>query len=819
MAYYGESPYEGSYYAPSPHAGTERLAPGAGYDAFSSSSSQHLASSQPSQPFEPSGAYAAFDSDSFNSPMVPSKSLIRDGRLKTKLMGVGSDGGFLTSPLVLGKSHMAPLGGDIQIASPAPTAMGRGDSFGSASSLPQSGMEFSGGMGMGISGVSELQAGLEMGDYGSANLKIFGMPKTPSSRTRTTSAGGELGYLPYPEHLPTTTLGRGKNNLRDVSSSHVDQYVDQRFRSPPPQAGIPVAPATAHSRKPSTNRKNLTVKTLNKAKSCSALNQPIPSSFEPLTPVSSHGPNFFNIPGVPFNSPVDEDQQQQQQSTEPAIMPFTFSDLYNFGLAVDSVDDIDPRKSPLQFVNDLMRSPQHPQSYTDDAEFNLLHQLPTPYLAHGSGFSSPSSTYLSDPSPDLAQNRAPSHLSSNPMLVAPAMEQQYSIPFSNGPPPPSPSRQRCATYAPHGQRQPPPAPRDHHLDPNHLIGGPSTSMQRGASIPPYVAPRFSYPTRYGSDQGQSHTTAHSAQQQQLVAGPYSNQGWANDQVVPATYGLPTPEAQLQSLFQPTTGGQQQLQQQQQQYPEATKYEQNLEAFEDMYDHYSQAAAGFPTPGKRGRDDDFNPDVRYHLDLGLDGDDAPRKRLRTVASAPMLGSPRRMRPGPKPKVTKSPQEACQSVFSANLSPPPVPFRRGSSPFASDGGSPNYGSDDEDNGVSSVTRDTIQSFYEGVPGHTASNGQKIPKRYMCLIEGCERLFPRKSAIESHIQTHLEDKPFVCPQPDCDAAFVRQHDLRRHERIHSGNKPFPCPCGKGFARGDALARHRARGICTGSVVPRRI
>ncbi|KPV75766.1 uncharacterized protein RHOBADRAFT_14078, partial [Rhodotorula graminis WP1] len=85
--------------------------------------------------------------------------------------------------------------------------------------------------------------------------------------------------------------------------------------------------------------------------------------------------------------------------------------------------------------------------------------------------------------------------------------------------------------------------------------------------------------------------------------------------------------------------------------------------------------------------------------------------------------------------------------------------------------------------------------------------------CLIEGCGRAFPRKSAIESHIQTHLEDKPFVCPHDDCGASFVRQHDLRRHERIHSDNKPFPCGCGKAFARGDALTRHRARGICSGA------
>ncbi|WVR03685.1 hypothetical protein IAU60_000680 [Kwoniella sp. DSM 27419] len=98
-----------------------------------------------------------------------------------------------------------------------------------------------------------------------------------------------------------------------------------------------------------------------------------------------------------------------------------------------------------------------------------------------------------------------------------------------------------------------------------------------------------------------------------------------------------------------------------------------------------------------------------------------------------------------------------------------------------------------------------------------GQPV-KRFKCLIEGCERHFPRKSAIHSHIQTHLEDKPFVCTAEDCHAAFVRQHDLRRHTRIHSGTKPFPCPCGKGFARGDALMRHRQRGICSGSLVPRR-
>lgn len=43
-----------------------------------------------------------------------------------------------------------------------------------------------------------------------------------------------------------------------------------------------------------------------------------------------------------------------------------------------------------------------------------------------------------------------------------------------------------------------------------------------------------------------------------------------------------------------------------------------------------------------------------------------------------------------------------------------------------------------------------------------GQPV-KRFKCLIEGCERHFPRKSAIHSHIQTHLEDKPFICNAED--------------------------------------------------------
>lgn len=118
--------------------------------------------------------------------------------------------------------------------------------------------------------------------------------------------------------------------------------------------------------------------------------------------------------------------------------------------------------------------------------------------------------------------------------------------------------------------------------------------------------------------------------------------------------------------------------------------------------------------------------------------------------------------------------------------------------------------------SLPKDVIRCLYTHV-NQMGEDGKMI-KNYVCQIEGCGRIFPRKTAIESHIQTHLEDKPFVCPVLNCNAAFVRQHDLRRHEHIHSGNKPFRCECNKGFARGDALMRHRQRGICIGSTIPRR-
>ncbi|KAK5137176.1 hypothetical protein LTR08_000681 [Meristemomyces frigidus] len=87
-----------------------------------------------------------------------------------------------------------------------------------------------------------------------------------------------------------------------------------------------------------------------------------------------------------------------------------------------------------------------------------------------------------------------------------------------------------------------------------------------------------------------------------------------------------------------------------------------------------------------------------------------------------------------------------------------------------------------------------------------------KYPCLYPGCDRRFGRKENVRAHIQTHLGDRQFKCNL--CDKTFVRQHDLKRHIAIHSDDRPFVCPCDTGFARHDALTRHRQRGMCVGAL-----
>ncbi|CCJ31267.1 unnamed protein product [Pneumocystis jirovecii] len=106
---------------------------------------------------------------------------------------------------------------------------------------------------------------------------------------------------------------------------------------------------------------------------------------------------------------------------------------------------------------------------------------------------------------------------------------------------------------------------------------------------------------------------------------------------------------------------------------------------------------------------------------------------------------------------------------------------------------------------ISLEAISSF---IQGPEESDG-----KFVCLYNGCLKRFGRKYNIQSHIQTHLSDRPYCCPI--CRARFVRHHDLKRHVKIHGDQKPYSCPCGKSFVRTDALKRHRVRGICKGSIL----
>lgn len=95
--------------------------------------------------------------------------------------------------------------------------------------------------------------------------------------------------------------------------------------------------------------------------------------------------------------------------------------------------------------------------------------------------------------------------------------------------------------------------------------------------------------------------------------------------------------------------------------------------------------------------------------------------------------------------------------------------------------------------------------------------ISKGWSCMHledngKPCGKFFKRKENARSHVQNHLGDRQFQCN--DCGKTFVRQHDMKRHAAIHKDDRPHVCPCGSGFARHDALTRHRQRGMCKGAL-----
>lgn len=177
------------------------------------------------------------------------------------------------------------------------------------------------------------------------------------------------------------------------------------------------------------------------------------------------------------------------------------------------------------------------------------------------------------------------------------------------------------------------------------------------------------------------------------------------------------------------------------------------------------------------------------------------------------------PADSPSVSFTEMAAMPSPQNADAPATPSTGRRqkqSMSPASSPGPASSEGQDkqisdtDLDARVRASVRDTGVSS-EKIATYIAGPDAKDGK-YVCLFDNCGSRFGRKENIKSHVQTHLDDRPYQCDV--CDKLFVRGHDLKRHLKTHTGKKPFGCLCGASFARHDALTRHRQRDMCVGGV-----
>ncbi|KAF9431841.1 hypothetical protein BGZ76_011631 [Entomortierella beljakovae] len=100
------------------------------------------------------------------------------------------------------------------------------------------------------------------------------------------------------------------------------------------------------------------------------------------------------------------------------------------------------------------------------------------------------------------------------------------------------------------------------------------------------------------------------------------------------------------------------------------------------------------------------------------------------------------------------------------------------------------------------------------NTNTGTRGAAKSYPCTT--CNRAFPTRTQLKSHMAIHTDNFPFPCLYSGCDLHFKRKHDLRRHvDAKHALVKKYLCAsgCGEGFGRRDQMVRHLRKGVCKSS------
>lgn len=77
---------------------------------------------------------------------------------------------------------------------------------------------------------------------------------------------------------------------------------------------------------------------------------------------------------------------------------------------------------------------------------------------------------------------------------------------------------------------------------------------------------------------------------------------------------------------------------------------------------------------------------------------------------------------------------------------------------------------------------QPAYAANPRRTTSRPHR-QRAYQCVL--CPKEFGRPSALESHLLTHTEEKPYMCPEETCKKEFSVPSNLKRH--VLSQHKEF--------------------------------